>query len=92
MSTIFGILKKGLEHDKIIDENGEIYPYIDKDYCFKNVYYRGDNSYWIHGMASFILDEIKVYPLDNSAQGIYTIGDCHKALEEQKINRKNRKL
>jgi len=88
MSTTFGILKEELDITKIVDENGEIYPYIDQFYCFKNVYYRGDNSYWVHGLASYLPDETKVYPLGNSAQGIYTIGDCRKHLEEQKINTK----
>jgi hypothetical protein len=37
-------------------------------------------------LGNYIPNETKVYPLGNSAQGIYTIGDCRKALEERKIN------
>ena len=82
MSTVFGILKKGLEPDKIIDENGEIYPYINKDYCFTEVFFRGGYSYWVLELSRHITYETKVYPLTNSAQGIYTIGDCRKHLEQ----------
>ncbi len=83
MSTVFGILKEGLDITKIVDENGEVYPYIDLDYCFTEVFFRGGYSYWVREFAGELPDEIKVYPLDNSAQGIYTIGDCRKHLEEE---------
>ena len=84
MSTTFGILREGLEEDKIFDEDGNIYPYIDEYYCFKSVYYRGGYSQWENDLASELPDDTKVYPLDNSAQGIYTIGDCKKHLEKEK--------
>jgi hypothetical protein len=84
MSTTFGILKYGLDKNKIFDENGEIYPYIDEDYCFTAVFFRGSYNRWILDLASHLPDDTKVYPLDNSAQGIYTIGDCRKYLEEEK--------
>ncbi len=83
MSTTFGILKEGLEEDKIFDKDGNIYPYIDEDYCFTVVFYRGGDSRWILDLASHLPNETKVYPLDNSAQGIYTIGDCRKHLLEE---------
>ena len=85
MSTIFGILRDGLDENKIFDENGEIYPYIDEDYCFTVVFFRGGYNRWILDLASHLPDETKVYPLDNSAQGIYTIGDCKKVLVEEEI-------
>ena len=84
MSTTFGILNDGLEHDKIFDESGDLFPYIDEDYCFREVFFRGGYSYWISDLASHLPDNIKVYPLDNSAQGIYNVGDCRKLLEEEK--------
>jgi hypothetical protein len=82
MSTTFGILKKELEHDKIFDEDGNIYPYINENYCFTEVFYRGPYNRWSSELASHLPDDIKVYPLDNSAQGIYTIGDCRKSLNK----------
>ena len=88
MSTTFGILRDELDEDKIFDENGEVYSYINEDYCFIEVFFRGGYSYWLHHLASEFFDDKKVYPLTNSAQGIYTIGDCRKHLEEEKINRK----
>ena len=84
MSTTFGILREGLEEDKIFDEDGNIYPYINEDYCFTVVFFRGCYSCWEKDLASRLPNDTKVYPLDNSAQGIYTIGDCKKHLEKEK--------
>ena len=86
MSTVFGILNKGLEEDKIFDKDGDIYPYINEDYCFTEVFFRGGYSYWVLELARHLPDETKVYPLTNSAQGIYTIGDCVQCLLEQEKN------
>lgn len=86
MSTTFGILRIELDEDKIFDEDGNIYPYIDEDYCFTEVFFRGSYSFWISELAKDITYDTKVYPLDNSAQGIYTIGDCLQCLLEQEKN------
>lgn len=37
---------------------------------------------WLNPIAHLLPDDIKVIPLDNSAQGIYTIGDIKKAISE----------
>jgi len=37
---------------------------------------------WLNPIAHLLPDNIKVVPLDNSAQGIYTIGDIKKAIAE----------
>ena len=37
---------------------------------------------WLNPIAHLLPDDIKVTPLDNSAQGIYTIGDIRKAIAE----------
>jgi hypothetical protein len=37
---------------------------------------------WINKTAHLLPDETKVEPLDNSAQGIYTIGDIRRAIED----------
>ena len=36
--------------------------------------------HWTNELAPFLQDDIKVEPLDNSAQGIYTIGDIKKKI------------
>ena len=36
---------------------------------------------WKNPLAHLLPDETKVEPLDNTAQGIYTIGDIKKAIE-----------
>lgn len=36
---------------------------------------------WLNPLAHLLPDEIKVEPLDNSAQGIYTIGDIKEAIK-----------
>jgi len=87
MSTTFAILRDELDEDKIFDEDGDMYPYINEDYCFTAVFFRGGYNRWLLELASHLPNETKVYPLDNSAQGIYTIGDCKKALEEEKNDR-----
>jgi len=84
MSTTFGVLKKEIDESKIFDEDGNLFPYIDEDYCFIEVFFRGGNNHWLIELANNLPDDTKVYPLTNSAQGIYTIGDCKKALEEEK--------
>ena len=35
----------------------------------------GKRIKWINELAPFLNDEVKVIPIDNSAQGIFTIGD-----------------
>ena len=39
---------------------------------------------WENPLAQLLPDKTKVYPLDNSAQGIYTIGDIKKSIKKQK--------
>lgn len=83
MSTTFGIKIKG-EVDLIEDQlpfyKGES-DWLEED--FIPVYYRGNNksgSHWINELGPFLESSIKVYPLDNTAQGIYTIGDIKRLL------------
>jgi hypothetical protein len=39
--------------------------------------------YFIDGLAELLPKNTKVVPLDNTAQGIYTIGDIRKAIKEK---------
>lgn len=51
---------------------------------FIKVAFRGNRgyNYWKNDLAPFLSDDTKIYPLDNSAQGIYTIGDFRKILTD----------
>jgi len=84
MSTTFGILNTQVEHDKLVDKDGDLLFYISKS-IFKPVFFRsngGKNSRWLLHYGHLLNDETKVYALDNTQQGIYTIGDCKKLLEK----------
>lgn len=80
MSTLFGILKNGkdiiLEDDMLPVEE-----YEEDDFLI--VAYRGNRGamVWENELAKFLPENMKVYPLDNSAQGIYTIGDIKREIK-----------
>jgi hypothetical protein len=80
MSTIFGIHKFGYNIPMIDDE-----PEMVNDLEFIEVAFRGNGTgiRWTNELAQFLSDDIKVYPLDNTAQGIYTIGDIKDEIKEQ---------
>ncbi len=82
MSTTFGILKIDKKIELI---NGEM-PF-DKDgnsdwneEDFIPVAFRSNTIYWINELGPFLPDNLKVYPLDNTAQGIYFISDIKKEI------------
>jgi hypothetical protein len=93
MSTTFGIPQRIVDIDKICDENGDLLDYIDPSF-FEKIFYRGNAGYgtrWLNSLASRLPDETKVFPLDNSVQGIYTIGDIKKLMDKidkEKLNEK----
>ena len=82
MSTTFGIPQRQVELNKLVDEDGELYDYIDMSF-FEKVFFRGNNSRWVNSLASRLSDDTPVFPLDNTAQGIYTIKDCKELLNKQ---------
>ena len=47
------------------------------------VAYRTHYIKWLNPLAHLLPNEIKVEPLDNSAQGIFTIGDIKMTIENQ---------
>jgi hypothetical protein len=65
------------------DENG-VFDYISEDF-FQDVAFRNNRCKisWIMALADELPDDTKVYALDNSQQGIYTIGDIKKEIETQ---------
>lgn len=80
MSTTFGVYKRKvnitLEDDDLpkYDDEGNS---INTEDDFVKVFYRGNRHCWFENdLAEYLPDDLKVYPLDNTAQGIYTIGDC----------------
>lgn len=56
----------------IIPSTGEVI-----EVAFRTHYIR-----WVNPLAHLLPNDTKVTPLDNSAQGIYTIGDIKKAISE----------
>ena len=82
MSTTFGIPQRQVELSKLVDEDGELYDYIDTSF-FERVFHIGGHSRWLNPLSSRLSDDTRIFPLDNSAQGIYTIGDARKFLKEK---------
>lgn len=80
MSTTFGIvIKNGKLLDLPPQEEGLKLPkdITDEDsFEIVELAFRSIRCmYWINPLAPFLPTNTKVYPLDNSHQGIYTIGD-----------------
>ena len=86
MSTKFGILTEHVEHEKLVDKDGDLLWYISHN-AFEPVFFRsngGKNCRWLEENAKKLPNNTKVYALDNTQQGIYTIGDIKKYLNEGK--------
>jgi hypothetical protein len=82
MSTTFGILTEKVEHDKLVDEDGDLLFYISGS-IFEPVFFRGTNSRWLKNWAEQLDDSTKVYAIDNTQQGIFTIKDCKEFLNNK---------
>ena len=86
MSTTFGIPERKVELDKLVDEDGELLDYISHDF-FERVWFRSmSRSRWLTPIAELLPDDTRVFALDNSQQGIYTIGDIKKFMENDSAN------
>ena len=48
----------------------------------------GAQMWFTDELAEMLPDEVKVYPLDNTAQGIYTIGDIKNHIKKQNKDEK----
>lgn len=84
MSTKFGILTEQVDHEKLVDEDGDLLDYISTS-IFEPVFFRGTNSRWLTAVGEYLPDDMKVYALDNTQQGIYTIRDCKEFLKKKQI-------
>ena len=82
MSTTFGIPLYPLADNILVDEDGCLQPYI-SGYFFNDVFYRGGESFWMNSLAENLDENTRVYPLDNTPQGIYTIKDCKEHLKNK---------
>jgi hypothetical protein len=81
MSTTFGIPKVPIDIE-LGDEDGIFY-YINPD-IFEKVFFRTMyNSRWLNDLAKSLPEETKVYALDNTQQGVYTIGDIKKCMKDE---------
>ena len=85
MSTTFGIPIKKVDVDlNQYDEVMNYYSRHEDDELFTNVWYRSlGNCRWLNPLAELLPDDTKVYALDNSQQGVYTIGDIKQKMKEQ---------
>jgi hypothetical protein len=83
MSTTFGISRLKQDIDLVDDCLTEQW----KDDDFIEVAFRGNGTgiRWINDLAEFLPDDLKVYPLDNSAQGIFSIGDIREEIFRQNL-------
>ena len=52
------------------------------------VAFRSNGMRFINELAELLPDETEVIPLDNTAQGVYTIGDVKKEIEQTDPNAK----
>jgi hypothetical protein len=68
MSTTFGVKVPSL--------------YADGEFEEIEVAFRSSYVIWKNPLAQLLPDDLEVIPLDNSAQGIYTIGDIRKAIDD----------
>jgi hypothetical protein len=79
MSTTFGIPKEPIDIE--LGNADGIYYYINPD-IFEKVFFRTMyNSRWLNDLAKSLPEETKVYALDNTQQGVYTIGDIKELIK-----------
>jgi len=83
MSTTFGIPLYPVDDKILVDEEGCLQPYISENF-FSDVFFRGNSSGWLNEWAEGLEGDVRVYPLDNTPQGIYTIKDCKELLKNKK--------
>lgn len=69
MSTTFGV---------------RIYNADSEEHEFVEVAFRSNGIRWTNPLGELLPDKLEVTPLDNSAQGIYTIGDIKKEIQDLK--------
>lgn len=83
MSTTFGIPRPVITKEIILEDDMLPEGFIESD--FNEVVFRtnGGKFRWMSDIAPLLPDSTKIYPLDNSAQGIYSIGDVKQRIIQQ---------
>lgn len=81
MSTKFGIPKRKVPIE-LGDENG-IFDYISEDFFYEVAHRSNNGKFTLIGSSAKFTNQTKVYALDNSQQGIYTICDIKKEIKNQ---------
>jgi hypothetical protein len=87
MSTTFGIPLYPVDDTILLDEEGKLQPYISGNF-FNDVFFRcngNKNSEWLEEWAKFLPDDTRVYALDNTHQGIFTIGDIKEFMKDNNL-------
>ena len=83
MSTTFGVKVKIADMDDFSD-----YTDYDDEYCLVKVAFRSNGIRFINGLSQLLPDEREVIAMDNDQQGIYTIVDIKREIQQQKMNDK----
>ena len=85
MSTNYVILKKGIKPE--FDEDGGIITDdIEEDLDYVKIFHQGNYdcnyvNYKVGVLLSYLPLDTKIYSIDNSPQGIYTLNDIAQYLE-----------
>ena len=81
MSTTFGVNTTGFKDFELVDD--EVPYWLNKD-IFEEVAFRSSNGIrFTNPLGVGLSDDTKVYALNNTQQGIFTIGDIKKEILEQ---------
>jgi hypothetical protein len=83
MSTTFGIPIRKIDIE-LGNEDG-LHDYISTEF-FEKVWLRSygiGGCSWLNPLGELLPDDTKVYALDNSQQGVYTIGDIKEIMNNQ---------
>ena len=80
MSTTFGIPREPINIE--LGDNDGVYYYINTE-IFEKVFFRSmGRSRWLSDLAKMLPDDTRVYALDNTQQGVFTIGDIKNSIKK----------
>jgi len=88
MSTTFAVPVKRLHLQELgnieLGNQDGLHDYISREY-FEEVWYRSmDNSKWLNPLAELLPDDTRVYAMDNTQQGVFTIADIKMVMANKK--------
>lgn len=87
MSTKFGVFK--LDYEFALENDSLPEGFEDEDFFVVAVRRNGGELYWHHSISDvadkLFDDNVLVYPLNNSAQGIFTIGHIKREMRKQNM-------